>query len=100
MGMVSGLYEQDLGNVLISETPVKPAPFSSTVAARKHVEGTASAVKPEFVALLYVHVRVLVQTMMVETMSDPVNVIDNVNSCKRPSEFTVVFHVIAVFLLC
>ena len=62
--------------------------------------GTTSAVKPEFVALLYVHVRVLVQTMMVETMSDPVNVCDNVNSCKRPSEFTVVFHVIAVFLLC
>ena len=34
---------------LISETPVKPAPFSSTVAARKHVEGTASAVKLEFI---------------------------------------------------
>jgi hypothetical protein len=58
------------------------------VAARKHVEGTASAVKPEFVALLCVHVRVLVQTMMVETISDTV------------IEITVVFYVIAVFLLC
>ena len=52
--------------------------------ARKHVEGTASAVKPELVALLYVHVRMLVQTMMVETISDPVIVGDNVNSCERP----------------
>ena len=61
-----------LGNLtgLILETPVKPAPFSSTVAARKHVVGTQSAVMLEFVALLYVHVSVLVQTMMVETMSD------------------------------
>ena len=65
-----GTLRARLGNLtgLISEMPVKPAPFSSTVAARKHVAGTASAIKPEFVALLYVHVRVLVKTM-VETMS-------------------------------
>ena len=50
------------------------------MAARQHVEGTVSAVKPEFVALLYVHVRVLVQTMMVKTMRDPVIVSDNDNS--------------------
>ena len=55
---------------LISETPVKPAPFFSTVAAKKHVEGTASAVKPKFVELLYVHVRVLA----------------NNNSCERDHE--------------
>ena len=95
---------------LISETPVKPAPFFSTVAARKHVEGTASAVKPEFVELLYVHVRVLVQTMMVEMMSDPVIVSDNDNSCERDlrvriyerdhENSAVFFCVIAVFLLC
>ena len=82
--------------------PVKPAPFSSTMAARKHVEGTASAVKPEFFALLYVHVRVLVQTMMMETMSDPVIVSDNYYSCKRDHENSTVFifYVIALFLLC
>ena len=81
-----GTLRARLGNLtgLISETPVKPAPFSSTAAARQHVEGTVSAVKPEFVALLYVHVRVLVQTMMVKTMRDPVIVSDNDNSCERP----------------
>jgi len=58
MGMVPmdhGTYRRArLGHLtgLFSETPVKPAPFSSTVAARQHVEGTVSAVKPEFVALL------------------------------------------------
>ena len=72
---------------LISEMPVMPAPFSSTVAARKHVEGTASAVKLEFVELLYVHVRVLVQTMMVETMSDRVTMSDDDNSCERDHEY-------------
>jgi len=71
-----------LGNLtgLISETPVKPTPFSSTVAARQYVEGTVSAVK----SLLYVHVRVLVQTMMVETMRESLIVSDNDNSCERP----------------
>ena len=52
------------------QMPVKPAPFFSTVAARSHVVGAASALKLEFIAHQYVHVRVPVQTMIVETVSD------------------------------
>ena len=52
------------------QMPVKQAPFFSTVAARSHVVDDASALKPKFVAHPYVHVRVPVQTMIVETVSD------------------------------
>ena len=70
--------------------------------------GLASALKPEFVAHQYMHVRVPVRTMMVETMSDLVIVCDKKNSCerhhenenswKRPQEFTV-FQVVVFFIM-
>ena len=62
----------------------RPAPFFSTVATRSHVVGAASAVKPEFVAHQYV--RLPVQTMMVEMMSDLVVVCDKKNSCEKHHE--------------
>jgi len=64
--------------------PVRPAPFFSTMAARSHVVGAASAFKPEFVAHQYV--RVPVKTIMVETMSDLVIVCDKKNSYEKHHE--------------
>ena len=66
------------------QTSGKPVPFFTNVAARSHVVGAASALKPEFVAHQYV--RVPVRTMMEETMSDLVIVCDKKNSCERHHE--------------
>ena len=65
----TGTLRARLGNVtgLLLQTPVKHVRFSSIADARNLVQGAASALKLEFIALQYVHVKVLAQTTL---MSD------------------------------